>query len=76
MRRSRPSSKKVERPVVSSTVELEFDKETGEYYVAWRPAFAGAGGTGRDALEDLRAAAHFGVDVMIDTQLKQLNKED
>jgi hypothetical protein len=47
--------------VTSHAIEVEFDGDTGDFYAAWCPVFVGAGGTGSEALEDLRAAAHLGV---------------
>jgi hypothetical protein len=50
--------------------------ESGEYYIIWEPIVTGMGKTKREALEDLRAAAHFGVDTLIDLKLKNIKKED
>jgi hypothetical protein len=67
-----------ERPLTAtrSAVEMGLDNETGECCVTWRPVSVGVGGTGREALEDLRAAAHLGVDLLIDIKLKDIEKED
>ena len=51
-------------------ITLKYDKETRDYYIIWEPVVIGTGKTGREALEDLRTAAHFGVDTMIDLKLK------
>jgi predicted RNase H-like HicB family nuclease len=35
---------------------------------------AGAGGTEHEALQELRDAAHFGVDAMIDMKIKDIKR--
>jgi predicted RNase H-like HicB family nuclease len=61
--------------VVRNDINLEFDKESGEYYIVWEPVVISAGRTEREALEELRGAAHLGVDTIIDRKLKKINKE-
>jgi hypothetical protein len=61
---------------VANSIDLEFDKESGGYYVVWEPVIIGAGRTAGEALEDLRAAGHFGVDALIDRKLRNIKKED
>jgi predicted RNase H-like HicB family nuclease len=61
--------------VVKNDINLEFDRETGEYYIIWEPIVIGTGKTRHETLEDLRTAAHFGVDTLIDLKLKNI-KED
>jgi len=56
-------------------INLDFDNETGEYYIIWKPVIIGTGETGDKALEDLREAAHFGVDTLINLKLKDIKKE-
>lgn len=56
----------------SCDIEVEFDKETCSYFIVWQPLLASSGGTGREALEDLRTTAHFGIDTMIDLKLKEM----
>jgi len=60
---------------LANSIDLEFDKESGEYYIVWEPLVIGAGKTAGDALQDLREAAHFGVDTMIDRKLQNIKKE-
>jgi predicted RNase H-like HicB family nuclease len=57
---------------LAKNINLEFDSEAGEYYIVWEPIVAGMGKTERKALEDLREAAHFGVDTLIDLKLKDI----
>jgi predicted RNase H-like HicB family nuclease len=61
-----------------SDINLEFDREAQEYHVIWAPVCIGMGKTRHEALEDLRTAAHFGVDTLIDLNLKDagIRKED
>jgi predicted RNase H-like HicB family nuclease len=58
-----------------NSITLEFDKESGEYYIVWEPLVIGAGKTKDEALQDLREAAHLGVDTMIDRKLQNMKKE-
>jgi predicted RNase H-like HicB family nuclease len=58
--------------LADNDINLEFDKETGEYYIIWRPLVISAGKTKDEALEDLREAAHFGVDSLIDLKLENI----
>jgi predicted RNase H-like HicB family nuclease len=66
----------VEVREVTNSINLEFDKESGGYYIVWEPLVIGAGQTEGDALEDLREAAHFGVDTLVDRKLQDIKKED
>jgi hypothetical protein len=61
---------------LANSIDLEFDRESGEYYIVWEPVIIGAGKTAGQALEDLRAAGHFGVDALIDRELQNIKKED
>jgi hypothetical protein len=56
-------------------IEVEFDEATQGYYAIWEPVAIGAGKTRYEALDDLRQAAHFGVDTFIKLKLKDINKE-
>jgi hypothetical protein len=55
-------------------IDIEFDEETHSYFIVWQPLFASSGRTEREALEDLRAAAHFGIDTMIDLKLGKVKQ--
>jgi predicted RNase H-like HicB family nuclease len=59
----------------SSNISIEYDGESGEYFIVWEPLVIGAGRAVIDALQDLREAAHIGVDTMIDIKLKDIIKE-
>ncbi len=61
---------------MANTINLEFDEKSGEYYIVWEPVVIGTGKTADEALQDLREAAHFGVDTMIDRKLENIKKED
>jgi predicted RNase H-like HicB family nuclease len=61
---------------LANSINLEFDNKIGEYYIVWEPVVIGAGKTAGEALEDLREAAHFGVDTLIDRKLQDIKKED
>lgn len=53
-----------------SEVHIELDKDTQYYYAIWQPVAIGAGKTRQEALDDLRQAAHFGVDTFLDLKLE------
>ena len=55
-------------------IDVEFDEATQGYYAVWEPIAIGAGKTKHEALDDLRQAAHFGVDTFIGLKLKDINK--
>ena len=57
-------------------INLEFDSQTREYYIIWKPVVIGMGETRGKALEDLREAAHFGADILIDLKLENIKRED
>ena len=61
---------------MANGISLEFDKKSGEYYIVWEPVVIGTGKTKDEALQDLREAAHFGVDTLIDRKLENIKKED
>jgi len=56
-------------------VKIEFDDVIQSYYIVWRPIVIGAGNTQREAMEDLREAAHFGVDTIINLNLSEWNRK-
>jgi len=64
--------------LLKSDINLKFDREAQEYHIIWEPVCIGMGKTRHEALEDLRMAAHFGVDTLIDLKLKDagIRKED
>jgi predicted RNase H-like HicB family nuclease len=62
--------------VVRNDINLEYDRESGDYYIVWEPVILSAGKTEGEALEELRGAAHSGVDTLIDLKLKNIKKED
>ncbi len=61
---------------VKHGIKIEFDNETQSYHIIWQPVVIGSGKTKADALQDLREAAHFGADNLIDLKLKEIRKGD
>jgi predicted RNase H-like HicB family nuclease len=57
--------------MTKSDINLEYDRETGEYYIVWRPLIIATGETANKALEDLRETAHFGINTLVDLKLKE-----
>lgn len=56
----------------TNSIEIEFDEETQDYYIIWNPIVIGSGKTREEALEDLKGAAHYGVDTLIDLKLRDM----
>ena len=57
-----------------NSIEIGFDEETQGYYIIWEPIVIGWGKTRQKVLEDLRQAAHFGIDTSIDIKLIDTRK--
>ena len=53
----------------TENVEIVFDEQNLNYYTDCRFIAIGLGKTKEEALEDLREAAHFGVDTLINLKL-------
>ena len=56
-------------------IDLKFDREIREHYVIWKPMVIGMGKTRHEALEDLRTAAHFYADTLIDLKLQDISRQ-
>ena len=52
---------------------IEFDEGTRNYYIIWEPVVVALGKTRQKVLDDLRQAAHFGVDTLIDLKVKDIS---
>jgi predicted RNase H-like HicB family nuclease len=59
--------------MAENDINLEYDRETGEYFVIWRPIVIAAGKTIAKALEDLRKTTHFSTNMLIDLKLKEIS---
>ena len=59
----------------TASIEIEFDEETQAYYIVWEPLIISSGDTRQDSLKDLREAAHFAVDTLIDLKLSDIRVE-
>ncbi len=55
-------------------IDINFDEETRAYYIIWQPFVVGMGKTVHEVLEDLRQAAHLGVDTLINSKLRDSYK--
>ena len=61
----------------NSEIMLEFDDEISSYYAIWQPVAAiGLGSTRIEALEDLRSAAHFGIETRLNLKLTEIDEAD
>jgi hypothetical protein len=64
-------------PLAEDDIRIEYDELLRSYYIVWNPvAAAGLGSTEKEALEELRAAAHFGIDTAVDIKLSKVSRED
>jgi predicted RNase H-like HicB family nuclease len=52
---------------------VAYDDDSQSYYCIWQPlTCVGLGKTKSKALADLRAAAHFGIETMVDLKLREI----
>jgi hypothetical protein len=64
-------------PLPDNNISIEYDEELRSYYIVWNPlTTVGLGRTEKEALEELRAAAHFGVDTVVDIKLAEVRWEE
>jgi hypothetical protein len=64
-------------PLPENDIQIEYDEELHNYYIIWNlMAVAGLGRTEKEALEELRAAAHFGIDTAVDIRLAEFIREE
>jgi hypothetical protein len=64
-------------PLPDSKISFEYDEELQSYYTVWDPMTAiGLGRTEKEALEELRAAAHYGVDTAVNIKLAEISREE
>ncbi len=57
-------------------IHIEFDEEIRGYHISWQPVLAiGMGKTAQEALEDLKAAAHFGIETKINLKQKEISQD-
>ena len=55
-----------------NNIQIEFDEDTRDYYIIWKPIIISSGKSRRGSLTDLRQTAHFAVDALIDRKLKDI----
>jgi predicted RNase H-like HicB family nuclease len=56
-------------------IVIAYDDDSQSYYCIWRPLTSvGLGKTKAEALDDLRAAALFGIETMVDLKLRKIEK--
>ena len=59
----------------SGEIAIDYDDDSQSYYFIWRPLTSvGLGKTEAEALDDLRAAAHLGIETMVDLKLREIEK--
>jgi predicted RNase H-like HicB family nuclease len=53
-------------------IHIEYDTVSNNYYVVWQPmVVVSAGSTRKEALDDLKKAAHFGIDTILNREVEQ-----
>ena len=57
-----------------NNIEIEFDEDTRDYYIIWKPIIISSGKSWHGSLADLRRTAHFAVDALIDRKLKNIGE--
>ena len=55
------------------SIEIEYDRDSGEYYIIWQPVVIGSGTSLHELLKDLRETAHFGIDTFVDMKLASIS---
>ena len=56
-------------------IMIAYDDDSQSYYCIWRPLTSvGLGRTEAEALDDLRAAAHLGIETMVKSKLREIGK--
>ena len=56
-------------------IMIAYDDDSQSYYCIWRPLTSiGLGRTEAEALDDLRAAAHLGIETMVNSKLREIKK--
>jgi predicted RNase H-like HicB family nuclease len=54
---------------------IAYDDDSQSYYCIWRPLTSvGLGRTEAEALDDLRAAAHLGIETIVDLKLREIGE--
>lgn len=58
-------------------MQIEYDTVSNTYYVVWQPiVVVGAGSTKKAALDDLKTAAHFGIDTILNLLNSEMGKAE
>jgi hypothetical protein len=56
-------------------IMIAYDDDSQSYYCIWRPLTSvGLGRAEAEALDDLRAAAHFGIETIVDLKLREIGE--
>ena len=64
-----------ETTLARDEIVVDYDDDSGSYYCIWRPLTSvGLGETKVEALADLRAAAILGVETIVDSKLREIEK--
>jgi predicted RNase H-like HicB family nuclease len=62
----------MEQPTYDEII-IAYDEDSQSYYCIWRPlTSAGLGKTETEALNELRAAAHFGIDTAVNLKVREI----
>jgi len=62
-------------PLPCNEILVAYDDDSQSYYCIWQPlTCVGLGTTGAEALNDLRAAAHFGIETVVDLKPREIEE--
>jgi predicted RNase H-like HicB family nuclease len=57
-------------------IVITYDDDSRSYYCIWRPSTSvGLGETEAAALDDLRAAAHLGIETIVGLKMREIEKK-
>ena len=59
----------------ANNIVIEFDEETQDCYIIWRPIIVSSGKTKCESLGDLRETAHSSIDNLITRELMSICNE-
>ena len=56
----------------NTDIQIEYDTISRTYYIVWQPMVVVGGGSSRKAaLDDLKTAAHFGIDTILNREMEK-----
>ena len=54
-------------------IRIEYDTVSNSYFIVWQPMLVvGTGSSRKAALDDLKKAAHFGIDAILNVEIEKV----